>query len=254
MILFVFEGERREPMLFESIERLFFGNCRENILCSFGNNIYELFRRLEELGDGADILGVLKSGGAISSEMEMGDFSEIYLFFDLDLHDGNQSVSESQRRLAKMLEYFSDETDNGKLYVNYPMIESIYHTSRLPDSEYWQYTVKIEECVDYKRIAREIPPYSNLDHLLVHVRNMHRADLVARARANWLHLVAMNVAKAAFICGNPLAFPVDKAIVEQSKVFESQLHRYIEPRAEIAVLNAFPLFIYDYFRPEALHK
>lgn len=38
MILFVFEGEKREPELFRAIEKLFFKDS-QHIVCSFGNNI-----------------------------------------------------------------------------------------------------------------------------------------------------------------------------------------------------------------------
>lgn len=44
MILFVFEGEKREPELFRAIEKLFFKDS-QHIVCSFGNNIYELYQR-----------------------------------------------------------------------------------------------------------------------------------------------------------------------------------------------------------------
>ena len=46
MILFVFEGARREPMLFESIKYLFFEKETDTIVYSFGNNIYNLYTLL----------------------------------------------------------------------------------------------------------------------------------------------------------------------------------------------------------------
>lgn len=46
MILFVFEGAKREPELFRTIEILFFKD-KQNIVCSFGNNIYELYNELK---------------------------------------------------------------------------------------------------------------------------------------------------------------------------------------------------------------
>ena len=44
MILFVFEGRKREPNLFRAIESLFFKD-RQHIVCSFDNNIYELYKK-----------------------------------------------------------------------------------------------------------------------------------------------------------------------------------------------------------------
>lgn len=34
------------------------------------------------------------------------------------------------------MDYFSDETENGKLYINYPMIESLKYTKEIPDANY----------------------------------------------------------------------------------------------------------------------
>lgn len=52
--------------------------------------------------------------------------------------------------LAEMLDFFDDETVNGKLYVNYPMIESLKYTKELPDADYWQYVATREECVNHQ--------------------------------------------------------------------------------------------------------
>ena len=59
MILFVFEGEKREPELFRAIEKLFFKDS-QHIVCSFENNIYELYQRLKNLDDSGDIVSVLR--------------------------------------------------------------------------------------------------------------------------------------------------------------------------------------------------
>lgn len=66
-----------------------------------------------------------------------------------------------------MLELFDDETSNGKLYINYPMIESIRYTKELPDRNYYQYTVKCAECHDFKRLSCEFSHYDNLDYILI---------------------------------------------------------------------------------------
>ena len=59
MILFVFEGNKREPELFRAIEKLFFKDS-QHIVCSFGNNIYELYQRLKDLDDSGDIVSLLR--------------------------------------------------------------------------------------------------------------------------------------------------------------------------------------------------
>lgn len=250
MILFVFEGERREPMLFKSIEHLFFPREEENLVCSFGNNIYELYRQMNALGEGADIVGVLKGNGAISEDYEMSDFSDVYLFFDLDIHNENQPTDESISQISTLLSFFKNETDTGKLFINYPMIESIYHTGALPDNKYWQYSVPISNCSNYKKIARDFPPYSNLDHLCVTDRNKMREDIVYKIRLNWIHLIEMNIMKAYFLCFGLNEKPHQKEDISQPTIFSAQYRDFITYKQEISVLNAFPLFLYDYFKPD----
>ena len=84
MILFVFEGERSEPRLFRTIEQLYFRG-EDVILCSYGNDIYELYREMRSLGDGADIVAVLKNKGkeGLEEVARVSDFSEVYLFLTM---------------------------------------------------------------------------------------------------------------------------------------------------------------------------
>lgn len=59
MILFVFEGKSREPKLFETLEFLYFQD-KQNIVCSFGNNIYELYRQLKDMDGFGDVVSLLR--------------------------------------------------------------------------------------------------------------------------------------------------------------------------------------------------
>ena len=60
MILFVFEGENREPELFATIQKMFFPRDNERITYSFGNNIYELYNELSKLDDAGDLVSLLQ--------------------------------------------------------------------------------------------------------------------------------------------------------------------------------------------------
>lgn len=45
------------------------------------------------------------------------------------------------------------------------------------------------------------------------------------------------------------AIPTSKAIVIQSNIYENQLPKYVNTEnCRVAVLNSFPIFLYDYFR------
>ena len=76
--------------------------------------------------------------------------SEIFLFFDYDFQESRLTLEENNRHIGEMLEYFNDETENGKLYINYPMVESVFYTKQLPDKDYLSYYVTREECHNFK--------------------------------------------------------------------------------------------------------
>lgn len=136
MILFVFEGGKAEPMVFDSIGELFLSKeelcvlkCEHDLPTLYSNlraNEYDLFRSLP-----------FKENNIYLPEDKRLDtlFSQIFLFFDYDFQNrlGTQKVNGI---LDEMLDFFSDETENGKLYINYPMIESLKYTKEIPDANY----------------------------------------------------------------------------------------------------------------------
>ena len=137
MILFVFEGAKREPDLFRAIETLFFKD-KQNIVCSFGNNIYELYNELQSFEGDGDIVSILKErfqqhdDSPFKDDIKSSDFSEIYLIFDYDFQNKNLTLEDMNSQIEEMLDLFNDETDNGRLYINYPMVEAIRYTKTLP--------------------------------------------------------------------------------------------------------------------------
>ena len=208
MILFVFEGEYREPELFATIQKMFFPKDNERIAYSFGNNIYELYNELSKLDDAGDLVSLLQercSGQADNpfEGLNSSDFSEIYLFFDYDFQNKNLELSEINRQLKEMLSIFNDETEYGKLYINYPMIEAIRYTKELPDDKYYEYVVSRAECSSFKRLAADFSAYSSLDFILIDSRkdvSELSEKKLKSLRDNWEHLKKQNVNKANYIC------------------------------------------------------
>lgn len=254
MILFVFEGEERERQIFKTIEYLFFQG-RDSIVCSFGNNIYELYRQLKEM-DGGDIVSVLRENNSASSDSPFSgnertsDFSEIFLFFDYDFQNKNLTLEEMNSQLAEMLEMFGDETDNGKLYINYPMVEALQHTKRLPDDKFVDYTVSRKECMEcnYKEISARFSDYSSLDFIVLPSLREPRKNEIDKVSGNWEHVKNQNVAKANLICTGKNGIPSEKECVSQQNIFQAQLEKYIAPSGVVSILCAFPLFLFEYFK------
>lgn len=86
MILFIFEGDDREPHIYKTIERLYFPKNNDNIICSFGNNIYDLYNEMKSYDGNGDIVAVMKErsagkGLSILDNIRRTDISEIFLFF-----------------------------------------------------------------------------------------------------------------------------------------------------------------------------
>lgn len=76
-----------------------------------------------------DIIEVLREEHEELKEQLEGinrdDFSEVYLFFDYDGHQNNLSEDDDSDVLEQMLKSFDNETENGKLYISYPMVEAL---------------------------------------------------------------------------------------------------------------------------------
>lgn len=259
MILFVFEGVEREPRIFKTIKRLFFGEG-EIIICSFGNNIYELYRQLQELDGNGDIVSVLRENKAdgLPVGAKSSDFSEIYLFFDYDFQNENLVLEEMNRRLAEMLKLFCDETDCGKLYVSYPMVESLCYTKELPDEHFEEYTVSRHDCMErsFKDLAKEFSYYKSLDFIELPDAGHHRPGKreYNRVKQNWVLEVRQHVSKANTICTGQNDLPKDKEDIAQLKIFDGQCGKYLCDGERIAVLCGFPLFLFEYFKSDIFDK
>ena len=65
------------------------------------------------------------TSSAQSERFDREDFSEGYLFFDYDGHQKNLSKYDEKDALEQMLMSFDNETENGKLYISYPMVEAL---------------------------------------------------------------------------------------------------------------------------------
>ena len=262
MILFVFEG-KDDKTYFESIKRLFFPAKSDTFVCTYNSNIYSLYTKLKSHDALNEMLEVdtvsvlkeilLEKGDETLKDIREDEVSEIYLFFDYDFQEDSRTLEENNNRLSELLDYFTDETGRGKLYINYPMVESLRYTKELPDNNYWQYTVTRQRCQEenFKHQVHEFSFYkSNLEYLVLTIKPadddakiQQKADT---AKTNWLHLVTMNTSKANYICNDRNELPDE--VNNQLDIFNSQLSKYVNTEeCKVAILNAFPIFLFDYF-------
>ena len=262
MILFIFEG-KDDKTYFESIKRLFFPEKSETFLCTYNSNIYSLYTKLKDHDalNGkleVDTVSVFKEiltekGDNTLKDIRADEVSEIYLFFDYDFQEKSRTLEENNKRLSEMLDYFADETSNGKLYINYPMVESLRYTKELPDNDYWSYTVTRQKCQEdnFKHQVHEFSFYkSNLEYLVLTIKPADDETKIQQkadtAKTNWLHLVTMNTSKANYICNDKNELPEE--VNSQKEIYDNQLTKYVDTEeCKVAILNAFPIFLFDYF-------
>lgn len=245
MILFVFEGEKAEPKIFDSIGKLFLSGEDFSVI-KYKCDLPTLYSHLKANGD--DLFRILpfKENGIDIPEGKRLDtlFSQIFLFFDYDFQN-RMGLERLNSILEEMLEFFDDETDNGKLYINYPMIESLKYTKEMPDRNYNQYAASMEECVEhqFKGNAEKFAYAGAKGFKFIDLTQTKKADVIA----NWKNLKLQNVAKAKYLC-NIEGEVSSIEDIPQKEIFENQLSKYVKQQpSKVSILNSFPLFLYGYF-------
>ena len=106
----------------------------------YGTNIYMLYEDIvkeydfgwADNEDDIDLPYVISKKQHPDNLRYKEDFTNIILVFDYERHDTNFS----EEKILKMQKRFVDAADMGKLYINYPMIESYQHLKNLPDDDY----------------------------------------------------------------------------------------------------------------------
>lgn len=132
-VLFIVEGKSDEPRLLKEMEPILSKTMGAKIRCyKAQRDIYTFFHNIDTGPDGDGVLAYLKSMKSTDSEglllFPEGErpetvFSSIYLIFDFD----PQASLFNAQKIKELCSFFSDETENGKLLLNFPMIESLRH-------------------------------------------------------------------------------------------------------------------------------
>lgn len=155
---FIVEGEAREPQVIDNISKVFFKHGNFKIITlPAGENIYMLWKKLKADDFDTDIIEVLReSNKKIREQLEglsRDDFSEVFLFFDYDAHQTNLRKSDDSDVINQMLESFDNETENGKLYISYPMVEALrdFEAGKCGNGD--NCFVEISNLAEYKNIS-----------------------------------------------------------------------------------------------------
>ena len=226
-ILFVFEGEKTEDQIVKSFSKHLF-NEKTVITCAFCAEIYQLHKELVNDSD-LDTFALLKehpNNQEILKDFNRDDFAEIYLFFDYDGH----STLANDESLLEMLDIFDEETAFGKLYISYPMVESIKHYAESLDFK--SLKVKAKKNIRYKQLVAEQGDnvYQQFSKYTVET---------------WQKLIKVHLSKMNYIVTENFCLPKQKHT--QKEVFNAQKEKYIDKDTTVSVISGFPVFIFDYY-------
>lgn len=143
-ILLLVEGAKTDSRLMEHLLSVYGIDISHEIV-PYNTNIYVLYNEMFRDHDPAslDLLQVLRSHEKDEKKKALFDqtFSDILLIFDLDPQD----PAFTAEKIIEMASYFTESTDMGKLYLNYPMVEAFYHMKSIPDPDYHTYVATLEE-------------------------------------------------------------------------------------------------------------
>ena len=142
-ILLLVEGEKTEKALLQQFYKLY-GESRIEIV-SYKTNIYAFYNDLKTKYDSGqngmityDTIDLtlllndhLKLKG--SKRYNKNDFEEKILVFDFDPQDRDEG---HEKILIELMTNFSDSIGRGKLYLNYPMVESFKDFTSLEDENF----------------------------------------------------------------------------------------------------------------------
>ena len=242
-IAFVYEGEKTEKALIERMQTLFFQDIANVLIFSFSacGNIYMIWNKLRENEFEIDVIDAIREISPKARELLEGysarDFSEIYLFFDYDAHNDNlPQVYRNTDVVEELLHTFDNETENGKLYISYPMIESLREMST-EQEDYKSFYVPIE-LIHYKQYVSEEMEFQNFSHLTYGQWNTacrgsaKRANLIVSFRdemPTYHHFLSE---------------------LTQKKIYDAQRERFVKFNRMVGVLNSMPLFLLEYFDEE----
>ncbi len=223
-ILLIVEGKKDEPRILgnesHGLLSLIGGNYE---IVPFSNPIYELYDAYIN-GEYDDLVAYLRceKGLKIAEEtLSKSAFSAIYLVFDYEPQDHKYS----DKKIKKLLSIFDNETELGKLYINYPMVEAYYHLYSLPDPKYYNRTISLKNLngKKYKKLVNETT--------CLRKNKITKKDLC--------YIIMHNYKKAQKITKSK------NLTVNHNKILDAQL-KLKKEKNEIYVLSTFPLITIDY--------
>ena len=238
-ILFIFEGEKTEENIFKSVFKIYSKTRSDEIIkVAYCRTIYDLYIKLKKDPD-IDIIEILRENSkneSILSGITRDKISMTYLFFD---YDGHAPIA-NDNNLNEMLELFDEETDKGKLYISYPMVEAYKNfTNKINFNCKEMCDVEAKINIKFKEKIAKNSVYNRCEQL---------------SYIDWNFIITNHIKKSYCIInknceGNLNYIPSYKEVLKmtQKQIFEAQLNKFIIPQKKVAIISCIPQFIIEYF-------
>lgn len=162
-LLFITEGEIDEPKFIEKFFKRSIPGVEYSIY-PYATTVHTLakliFNKTGEIDEDLDIKKVLKEKETdlIKRKILEKDYTDIILVFDFEPHCDSPEF----KKVSKMLEYFNDSSNMGKLYINYPMMQSYKHLKKFPDIAFKNRRVETMDASNYKKLVNTESEYTDL--------------------------------------------------------------------------------------------
>ncbi|MCM1089241.1 MAG: hypothetical protein NC413_00190 [Muribaculum sp.] len=121
----------------------------------------------------------------------------------------------------------------GKLYISYPMVESIKEIS-IEKQQYDDFYLPLSESANYKRRVGGVSDFSDFRKI---TKNM------------WYAACNASVKQALLIVsfGNKSDYQKYIEQVGQKQIYDAQKKRFVQLNNAIGILNSVPLFLIEYY-------
>ena len=231
-ILLIIEGEIDEKKYFDRLGELFFDKKAKLVFHSFKSNIYSLYHAIKDL-EYTETLDVIRQ---ISKPEDIKHFinlkiAEIYLIFDFD----PQEPAYKSDILEDMLETFSNETNYGKLYINYPMFESLKDHNNFNLDDYIHRSISPADCSS--RVYKELV-----------LERGYKKQISSYTQRHFRKLCKINLIKGNYMIFNEAVLP-DYHNYQKNMIrnIATKQMNAVKLKEDIQIINTSVFFLLDYF-------
>ena len=247
-ILLVVEGENTENGFLRRLTELYGVRCK---IYTVGTNLFALYDKMKKMEFQCDIKEILREFNLPEEQKSLlrEDFAYTYLVCDGELQDKRPNErnvptpleTRIQRNIDKLIEmtnFSNDETDpsKGKLYINYPMMESYRDSDIFYDEQFIYNVVPLGDIPKYKSIVAR--------------KKLSGYDISKYSKDNFICLMRTHVRKLAFMLSDNdyqnLSYSSYLTISSGDRIALAQKESIIHNKT-IHVLNSSVFFLLDYY-------